>query len=93
MWPARARRLQVCYRVQSEAEGPVRVEQAGRVLQVHVVASRTGLAVATLEKKDLLGDTGGDGRGQAALPSRDAEKRRTSAPQARRTRRKASPNI
>ncbi len=74
MWPARARRLQVCYRVQSEAEGPVRVEQAGRVLQVHVVASRTGLAVATLEKKDLLGDTGGDGRGQAALPSRNAGK-------------------
>ncbi len=39
---------------------------------MHVVASGASLAVSTLKKEDLLGDTGGDGSGQATLPSRDS---------------------
>ncbi len=37
----------------SEAEGPEGVEEAGGVLQVHVVSGRAGLAVAALEEQNL----------------------------------------
>jgi hypothetical protein len=54
------------------AEGPVGVEEAGRVLQMHVVAGCAGLAVTTLEEQDLFRNSGGDGRSEATLPGGDA---------------------
>ena len=56
----------------SEAEGPEGVEEAVRVLKVHVVAGGARLAVAALQEQDLLGDARGDGGGEAALAGRDA---------------------
>ena len=55
-----------------EAEGAERVEQAVRVLEVHVVPGGAGLAVAALKEQYFLGDPGGDCRGEATLAGRDA---------------------
>jgi hypothetical protein len=55
----------------SQTEGPVGVKEAGRVLEVHVVAGSTSLTVPALEKEDFLGDSGGDGRGEASLSGGD----------------------
>ncbi len=55
-----------------EAEGAERVEQAVRVLEVHVVPGGARLAVAALKEQYFLGDPGGDCRGEAALAGRDA---------------------
>ena len=55
-----------------EAEGPEGVEEAVRVLKVHVVAGGAGLAVAALKEQDLLSDARGDGGGEAAFAGRDA---------------------
>ena len=55
-----------------EAEGAERVEQAVRVLEVHVVPGGAGLAVAALEEQYFLSDSGGDSRGEATLAGRDA---------------------
>ena len=56
----------------SEAEGPEGVEEAGGVLQMHIVPGRASLAVAALKEQDFLRDTGRDGRGEATFASRDA---------------------
>ncbi len=55
-----------------EAEGAECVEQAVRVLDVHVVPGGAGLAVTALKKQDFLSDPGSDCRGEAALAGRDA---------------------
>ena len=49
-----------------EAEGTERVEQAVRVLEVHVVPGGAGLAVAALKEQYFLGDSGGEARGEQA---------------------------
>ncbi len=72
LWLASRRLVRWCVCCASEAEGPVGVEKASRILQVHVVASRAGLAVPTLEKKDFLSDPGGDSRCEAAFSGGDA---------------------
>ena len=50
-----------------ELEGPEGVEETVWLLQVHVVACCTGLAVTALEEEDLLGHACCDGGGEAAL--------------------------